>query len=142
MARRSLTTGYLWPQNTTDVVATSAVTPKHPPTARNCHGNPFARNDLRAVRIRGVRPAASLKRCAACASIWAFWAHRGVRPAASLKRAWSITAESPSAGYAAALKPFSAAVRGVRPAASLKQRHERSVLGGGGASAGYAPRPH
>ena len=26
------------------------------PTARNYHGNPFAHNDLRAVRIRGVYP--------------------------------------------------------------------------------------
>ena len=86
MACRSLTTGYLWPRNTTDVVATSAVTPKHPPTARNCHGNPFARNDLRAVRIRGVRPRGLIEARAVTNQRFHEWeASAGYAPAASLK---------------------------------------------------------
>ena len=43
-------------QNPREVIAVPAVATHGRLTARNCHGNPFKHNDLRAVRIRGVCP--------------------------------------------------------------------------------------
>ncbi len=52
-------------QNPREVIAVPAVATHGRLTARNCHGNPFKHNDLRAVRIRGVCPRGLIEAAAA-----------------------------------------------------------------------------
>ena len=129
-ARRSLITGYLRPANQTDVPSTSAMTGRHRPTARNCHGNPFAANDLRAVRFRGVYPRGlieAMRQSGGCEP--SFEVSAGYTPAASLKHFITQVINHSLYGF-----------RGVYPRGLIEAgRCQRPLYLGLRVSAGYTP---